>query len=145
MKITSFNINNVRHRLPNLLKWLRETRPDIVCLQELKATDSEFPVAAIRDAGYEAIWRGQKTWNGVAILSRRRPIQTLSDLPGEPDDKQSRYIEAAVSGIVGPFTRASRCTHSGTTCGIGGSGTRVYGSTIFCSAQLPPTAFTLLV
>jgi exodeoxyribonuclease-3 len=79
---------------------MRETSPDIVCLQELKATDAEFPIAAIRDAGYEAIWRGQKTWNGVAILARMKPIQTLSDLPGDPNDKQSRYIEAAVNGIV---------------------------------------------
>jgi exodeoxyribonuclease III len=100
MKIAAFNINNIRRRLPNLLDWMRETSPDVVCLQELKATDAEFPIAAIRDAGYEAIWRGQKTWNGVAILSRVKPIQTLSDLPGDPNDRQSRYIEAAVNGIV---------------------------------------------
>ena len=100
MKIAAFNINNIRRRLPNLLDWMRETSPDVVCLQELKATDADFPIAAIRDAGYEAIWRGQKTWNGVAILSRMKPIQTLSDLPGDPNDKQSRYIEAAVNGIV---------------------------------------------
>jgi exodeoxyribonuclease-3 len=100
MRIATFNINNIRRRLPNLLGWMRETSPDVVCLQELKATGAEFPVAAIRDAGYEAIWRGQKTWNGVAILSRRKPIQTLSDLPGDPNDKQSRYVEAAVNGIV---------------------------------------------
>ncbi len=100
MKIATFNINNVRKRLPNLLDWMRETSPDVVCLQELKATDTEFPVAAIRDAGYEAIWQGQKTWNGVAILSRTKPIQTLSELPGDPDDKQSRYIEAAVNGVI---------------------------------------------
>jgi exodeoxyribonuclease III len=100
MKIAAFNINNIRRRLPNLLDWMRETSPDVVCLQELKATDAEFPVTAIQEAGYEAICRGQKTWNGVAILSRVKPIQTLSDLPGAPDDKQSRYIEAAVNGIV---------------------------------------------
>jgi exodeoxyribonuclease III len=100
MKIATFNINNIRQRLPNLLDWMRVTSPDVVCLQELKATGAEFPVAAIRDVGYEAIWRGQKTWIGVAILSRRKPIQTLGDLPGDPDDKQSRYIEAAVNGIV---------------------------------------------
>jgi exodeoxyribonuclease III len=79
---------------------MRESGPDVVCLQELKATDTEFPVAAIRGAGYEAIWRGQKTWNGVAILSRTKPIETLRELPGDPDDKQSRYIEAAVNGII---------------------------------------------
>jgi hypothetical protein len=100
MKIATFNINNVRKRLPNLLDWMRETSPDVVCLQELKATDAEFPVAAIRDAGYEAIWRGQKTWNGVGVLSRTKPIETLRELPGDPDDKQSRYIEAAVNGIL---------------------------------------------
>jgi exodeoxyribonuclease III len=100
MKIATFNINNVRHRLPNLLDWLREANPDVVCLQELKAADAEFPADAIKEAGYEAIWRGQKTWNGVAILSRWKPIKTLSELPGDPTDTQSRYIEAAVNGIV---------------------------------------------
>jgi exodeoxyribonuclease III len=100
MKIATFNINNVRRRLPNLLDWLREANPDVVCLQELKATDAEFPAEAIKDAGYEAIWRGQKTWNGVAILSKWKPIKTLSELPGDPTDTQSRYIEAAVNGIV---------------------------------------------
>jgi exodeoxyribonuclease-3 len=100
MKIATFNINNVRRRLPNLLNWLREASPDIVCLQELKATDAEFPAEAIKEAGYEAIWRGQKTWNGVAILSKSKPIKTLSGLPGHPTDTQSRYIEAAVNGVV---------------------------------------------
>jgi exodeoxyribonuclease III len=100
MKIGTFNINNVRRRLPNLLEWLREANPDVVCLQELKATDAEFPAEAIKEAGYEAIWRGQKTWNGVAILSKWKPIKTLSELPGDPTDTQSRYIEAAVNGII---------------------------------------------
>jgi exodeoxyribonuclease III len=100
MKIATFNVNNVRKRLPNLLEWMREGSPDVVCLQELKSTDAEFPVAPIRSAGYEAIWRGQKTWNGVAILSRTKPVETLWELPGDPDDNQSRYIEAAVNGII---------------------------------------------
>jgi exodeoxyribonuclease III len=100
MKIATFNINNVRRRLPNLLNWLAEANPDVVCLQELKATDAEFPAEAIKEAGYEAIWRGQKTWNGVAILSKSKPIKTLSELPGDPTDTQSRYIEAAVNGVV---------------------------------------------
>jgi exodeoxyribonuclease III len=100
MKIATFNINNVRRRLPNLLDWLRKANPDVICLQELKATDAEFPAEAIKEAGYEAIWRDQKTWNGVAILSKWQPIETLSDLPGDRTDTQSRYIEAAVSGIV---------------------------------------------
>jgi exodeoxyribonuclease III len=100
MKIATFNINNVRRRLPNLINWLREANPDVVCLQELKAADAEFPAEAIKEAGYEAIWRGQKTWNGVAILSKSKPIQTLSDLPGDPTDTQSRYIEVAVNGVI---------------------------------------------
>ena len=100
MKIATFNINNISRRLPNLLDWMRETSPDVVCLQELKATDIEFPATAIREAGYDAIWRGQKSWNGVAIISRQTPLQTLNELPGDPEDAQSRYIEAAVNGIV---------------------------------------------
>jgi exodeoxyribonuclease III len=100
MKIATFNINNIRRRLPNLLNWLREANPDILCLQELKATDAEFPAEAIKEAGYEAIWRGQRTWNGVAILSKSKPIKTLTELPGDRTDTQSRYIEAAVNGIV---------------------------------------------
>src|SRR5437588_7448680 len=101
MKIATFNINNVNKRFPNLLAWLRSARPDVVCLQELKSTDADFPIAALRRAGYEAVWRGQKTWNGVAILARgMEPVQTRSELPGDPKDKQSRYIEAAVNGIL---------------------------------------------
>jgi exodeoxyribonuclease III len=101
MKIATFNINNVNRRLPNLLAWLRAAAPDVVCLQELKATDAGFPEAALRDAGYGAVWRGQKTWNGVAILARRgTPILTRDELPGDPTDRQSRYLEAAVNGVL---------------------------------------------
>ena len=101
MKVATFNINNVNRRLPNLLAWLDAARPDVVCLQELKASQAEFPVAAINEAGYGAIWKGQKTWNGVAILARGAdPIQTRSELPGDPEDKQARYIEAAVNGVL---------------------------------------------
>jgi exodeoxyribonuclease III len=100
MKIASFNINNIRKRLPNLLEWLKESAPDIVCLQELKTADAEFPDKAMRDAGYEAVWRGQKTWNGVAILARWTPILTCERLPGDPGDTQSRYVEAAVNGVI---------------------------------------------
>jgi exodeoxyribonuclease III len=101
MKIASFNINNVRKRLANLLDWLREAEPDVVCLQELKATDREFPVEAIRNAGYGAIWRGERSWNGVAILTRRgEPVVTRTELPGDRTDAQSRYLEAAVNGVV---------------------------------------------
>src|SRR6185503_19167029 len=98
MKIATYNINNVNRRLPNLVAWLKRARPDVVCLQELKAADDAFPQAALRQAGYEAVWRGQKTWNGVAILARRTtPVLTRKTLPGDPADTQSRYIEAAIN------------------------------------------------
>jgi exodeoxyribonuclease III len=101
MKIATFNINNVNRRLVNLLDWLRAAAPDVVCLQELKSTDEAFPKAAIEDAGYHAVWRGQRTWNGVAILSKdARPILTRDELPGDLADTQSRYIEAAVNGVL---------------------------------------------
>jgi exodeoxyribonuclease-3 len=101
MKVATFNINNINRRLPNLLRWLRQTKPDIVCLQELKAADTEFPVSAIEKAGYGAVWRGQKTWNGVAILARNaEPVLTRDRLPGDPRDSEARYIEAAVKGII---------------------------------------------
>jgi exodeoxyribonuclease-3 len=101
MKIATFNVNNVNKRVANLLDWLRAARPDVACLQELKATDSEFPAAAIEKAGYGAVWRGQKSWNGVAILARNcEPVVTHTTLPGDSDDTQSRYIEAAVNGVL---------------------------------------------
>jgi exodeoxyribonuclease III len=101
MKIATFNINNVNKRLPNLLQWLGSAKPDIVCLQELKCTDKDFPAAAIKRAGYHAVWRGERTWNGVAILSRLgEPIVTRTALPGDLDDTQSRYIEAAIEGVL---------------------------------------------
>jgi len=101
MKIATFNINGVNRRLENLLAWLNVARPDVVCLQELKATDRQFPKAAIEAAGYSAVWRGQPGWNGVAILARDcEPVLTRTELPGDPSDTQSRYIEAAVNGIL---------------------------------------------
>ena len=101
MRIATFNINNVNRRLPNLLRWLSAAKPDVVALQELKAADGEFPAAAIEKAGYGAVWRGQKTWNGVAILARNaEPILTRDRLPGRPADREARYIEAAVRGII---------------------------------------------
>ncbi|MBV9860638.1 MAG: exodeoxyribonuclease III [Alphaproteobacteria bacterium] len=101
MKIASFNINNVIRRLPNLLAWLGEAEPDVVCLQELKTADASFPEAVFRAAGYGAVWRGEKTWNGVAILARNAdPVLTRTELPGDPSDRQSRYIEAAVRGVI---------------------------------------------
>jgi exodeoxyribonuclease III len=101
MKIATFNINNINRRLPNLLAWLKQAKPDAVCLQELKSTDADFPHAAIEKAGYGAVWRGQKTWNGVAILARNaEPILIRTALPGGRDDTEARYIEAAVRGIV---------------------------------------------
>lgn len=101
MKIATFNVNGVNGRLSVLLRWLAEAAPDVVCLQELKAAQDKFPQAAIRAAGYRALWQGQKSWNGVAILARGRdPVETRRGLPGEPDDLHSRYIEAAVDGVL---------------------------------------------
>jgi exodeoxyribonuclease-3 len=101
VKIATFNINNVNSRLPNLLSWLASAKPDVVCLQELKSTDAAFPLAAIEQAGYQAVWQGQATWNGVAILGRgTQPVLTRRRLPGDPADKQGRYIEAAVEGVL---------------------------------------------
>jgi len=101
MKIATFNVNNVNKRLANLLAWLEAAKPDVVCLQELKAADREFPRAAIEKAGYRAAWRGQKSWNGVAILARgSAPIVTRTDLPGDGGDAQARYLEAAVNGVL---------------------------------------------
>ena len=101
MRIATFNINNVNKRLPNLLNWLRATQPDVVCLQELKAEDRAFPSAALKDAGYGAVWHGERSWNGVAILARSgTPVLTRRVLPGDPADHQARYIEAAVAGVL---------------------------------------------
>jgi exodeoxyribonuclease-3 len=101
VKIATFNINNINRRLDNLLGWLRSAKPDIVCLQELKAEGREFPARAIESCGYGAVWRGQKAWNGVAILSRKsEPVLTRTELPGDRGDREARYIEAAVSGIL---------------------------------------------
>ena len=101
MKIATFNINGINKRLPNLLAWLASAKPDVVCLQELKAAQDAFPIDAIRAAGYGAVWKGERTWNGVAILARDAdPILIRDALPGDPDDPQSRYIEAAVNGVL---------------------------------------------
>src|SRR5215217_745795 len=101
MKIATYNVNGVNGRLPVLLRWLDETKPDVVCLQELKAPQEKFPEQAIKDAGYNAIWHGQKSWNGVAILARNTDIkETRRGLPGDPEDLHSRYIEAFINGVV---------------------------------------------
>lgn len=101
MRIATFNINGIGSRLPALLEWLEEKQPDVACLQELKAPHEKFPEAAIRDAGYEAVWVGQKSWNGVAILARGvTPQEIRRGLPGDTADEQSRYLEAAVDGIL---------------------------------------------
>jgi exodeoxyribonuclease III len=101
VRIATYNVNGVNGRLPVLLRWLAESAPDVVCLQELKAPDEKFPEKAIRDAGYGAIWHGQKSWNGVAVLARGcDPVETRRGLPGDPDDSHSRYIEAAVNGVL---------------------------------------------
>lgn len=101
MKIATYNVNGVNGRLPVLLQWLHETAPDVVCLQELKAPQEKFPEKDLQDAGYQAIWHGQKSWNGVAILARNgEPQEIRRGLPGDPDDSHSRYIEAVVNEVV---------------------------------------------
>ena len=101
VKIATFNINGINKRLPNLMAWLADAAPDVVCLQELKATDRQFPATALADAGYGAVWRGESSWNGVAILARdMEPVLTNDALPGDENDRQARYIEAAVNGVL---------------------------------------------
>jgi exodeoxyribonuclease-3 len=101
VKLATFNINNINRRLPVLLEWLEAAEPDIVCLQELKSTDHQFPQSALAKAGYGALWKGQSAWNGVAILARgSEPVLTRDELPGDDTDREARYIEAAVSGVL---------------------------------------------
>src|SRR5690348_5249303 len=102
MRIVTYNVNGIGARLPNLLRWLSESAPDVVCLQELKAPQEKFPESAIRDAGYGVVWHGQKSWNGVAILARggQDPVEMRRVLPGDPEDSHSRYIEATVNGVI---------------------------------------------
>jgi exodeoxyribonuclease III len=101
MRIATYNVNGVNGRLPVLLRWLEETQPDVACLQELKAPQEKFPLQAINDAGYNAIWHGQKSWNGVAILTRAIKAKEIRNvLPGDPEDTHSRYIEAEVEGLT---------------------------------------------
>ncbi|HEX4414657.1 MAG TPA: exodeoxyribonuclease III [Lacipirellulaceae bacterium] len=101
MRIATYNVNGINGRLAVLLRWLKESRPDIACLQELRAPQEKFPAEALEELGYSAIWHGQKSWNGVAILSRGdKPIETRRGLPGDPEDLHSRYIEAEVNGLT---------------------------------------------
>src|SRR5438876_5692139 len=101
LKIATFNINNINNRLHNLTAWLAREQPDVVCLQELKVEQRAFPASALRDLGYRGVWLGERSWNGVAILAREcDPVLTRSSLPGNPQDRQARYIEAAVNGVL---------------------------------------------
>lgn len=101
MKIATYNINGINRRLPNLMDWLADAAPDVVCLQELKATQKQFPATALAHAGYGAVWLGESSWNGVAILARgAEPVLTRNELPGDSADRQARYIEAAVNGVL---------------------------------------------
>ncbi len=101
MKLATFNVNGINSRLPNLLAWLSRASPDVVCLQELKAPDNRFPASALAEAGYGAIWHGQQSWNGVAILARGiQPKEIRRGLPGDPADTHSRYLEADVAGLI---------------------------------------------
>jgi exodeoxyribonuclease-3 len=100
-RVATFNINNINKRLDNLVAWLAKAQPDVVSLQELKAEQAAFPVNALRTLGYEAVWQGERSWNGVAILARDHvPVLTCTSLPGNPEDHQARYIEAAVQGVL---------------------------------------------
>lgn len=101
MKIATYNVNGIKPRLPNLLEWLEREQPDVACLQELKALEGAFPVREIEAAGYRSLWKGQRSWNGVAILARdAEPVEIRRELPGDAADEQSRYLEAAIDGIV---------------------------------------------
>ena len=101
MRVATFNINNIRNRLDLLLAWLAQAEPDVVSLQELKSEQGEFPAMRFEDPGYEAVWQGERSWNGVAILARdHAPVLTRASLPGNPGDHQARYIEAAVQGVL---------------------------------------------
>lgn len=101
MRIATWNVNNIVTRLPILLAWLNATRPDVVALQELKTTDAQFPHAELQAAGYGSACVGQKTWNGVALLARERePVVIRRSLPGDDTDRQARYVEVAVSGVI---------------------------------------------
>jgi exodeoxyribonuclease III len=101
VKVATFNINNINKRLDNLVAWLAKAKPDVVNLQELKAEQEAFPADALRRVGYEGVWQGERSWNGVAILARKHaPVLTRASLPGDPKDTQARYIEAAVNGVL---------------------------------------------
>lgn len=101
MRITTYNVNGIKARLPRLIEYLEEQKPDVVCLQELKSSDETFPEAEVRAAGYGAVWHGQKGFNGVAVLAKGAdPVERMRGLPGDPDDTHSRYLEAEVDGVV---------------------------------------------
>jgi exodeoxyribonuclease-3 len=101
LKIATFNVNNINKRLTNLLSWLDRAKPDVACLQELRAEQHAFPVSAVSALGYRMVWRSERSWNGVAILAKGcEPVMTRVDLPGNPEDHQTRYIEAAVNGVL---------------------------------------------
>jgi exodeoxyribonuclease-3 len=101
MRIATYNVNGIRSRLPHLLAWLEREQPDVACLQELKSLDEGFPADAIREAGYGALWKGQRSWNGVAILARGGdPVEARRELPGDKLDDHARYLEAAVDGVI---------------------------------------------
>ena len=102
MKIATFNINGIKARLPRLIEWLEETKPDVACLQEIKSQDDGFPADEFEKVGYQAIWHGQKSFNGVSILARgeHELTERMRGLPGDESDEQARYLEAEVGGVI---------------------------------------------
>lgn len=107
MQIATWNVNSINARLPAVLKWLAEAKPDVACLQEIKTVDDAFPREEIEALGYNIQTHGQKSYNGVAILSKLPIEEVIPGLPGDETDEQARYIEAVISGPQGPFRVAS--------------------------------------
>ena len=126
MKIATFNVNGIKSRLPHLLEWLEREQPDVACLQELKALDETFPIDAIRAVGYHALWKGQRSWNGIAILARREPVEIRRELPGDPQDEQAatwkRPSMASLSGACTCPTATPSPARSSRTSSRGSSG-----------------------
>jgi len=99
MKIATYNVNSIRKRLPIVLEWLQQHQPDVLCLQETKVQDKDFPVAPFKDAGYHVTYRGMKSYNGVATLSLREPERVIYGLDDRPDSEDARILQTVIGGI----------------------------------------------